>query len=106
MDLTPELTFSNQNDEYLISFGTYILWPWTIDEKDSNPQYLHTQFIVKHNENGRKYTFSDRQNIEYTFEVCWVDPISLFSDSRTDFNPLYCQILFGPKGDTELSDTP
>ena len=71
-------------------------------KKTQKPQYLH----VKHQNTrknmikiGENTLFSDWQNIQNTFEVCWVDVISLFSDSKTDFNPLYRQILVRVKGD-------
>ena len=33
--------------------------------------------------------FSDRKDIENSFEVWWVDPISLFSDPKVNFNTPY-----------------
>ena len=52
-----------------------------IDEKDSKPP-MFTRKTPKYTSKHIKWTkihfFSDRQNIENRFEVCWVDPMSHF----------------------------
>ena len=74
-----------------------------IDEKDPKPQYLH----VKH-QNTRKNTIKIGENTLFSqidkilkMHSRFVEqiPFYFFSVSRTDFNPLYRQILVRVKGD-------
>ena len=72
-------------------------------KKTQNRQYLH----VKH-QNTRKNTIKMDENTLFSqidkilnMYSRFVEeiPFHFFSDSRTGFNPLYRQILFGSKGD-------
>ena len=96
-NLTPELTFSDQRKiDPKFSRSNFVRNLCFLDLEHAPYSWKHwklpiftrktPKIHVKRDKNGRKYTFfSVRQHIKYTFEVCWLDPISLFSRFQNRF---------------------